>query len=227
VLLVFQAMDAAGKDSTIRAVLRGVNPAGCHVQRFEAPSREELDHDFMWRIYRALPERGLIGVFNRSHYEEVLTVRVNPELLAAQRLPQVGKPHKFWEHRYESIRNAELHWARNGMVILKFFLHVSRGEQKRRFLKRIDDPDSQWKFSPGDLKDRAKWHEYMKAYRGALEATSRPWAPWYVIPADSKPYMREAVAELTVRALEKLPLSYPEPSSTEKAQLKKIRAKLA
>jgi PPK2 family polyphosphate:nucleotide phosphotransferase len=226
VLLVFQAMDAAGKDSTIRAVLRGVNPAGCRVQRFEAPSREELDHDFLWRVFRALPQRGEIGVFNRSHYEEVLAVRVNPELLASQRMPHVGKPHKLWEHRFESIRNAELHWARNGLVILKFFLHVSRAEQKRRFLKRLEDPDSQWKFAPGDLKDRAKWHEYMEAYEDALEATSRPWAPWYVIPADSKPYMRETVAELTVRALERLPLAYPAPSPAEARELKKIRKEL-
>jgi PPK2 family polyphosphate:nucleotide phosphotransferase len=226
VLLVFQAMDAAGKDSTIRAVLRGVNPAGCHVQQFNVPSSEELAHDFLWRAHSALPQRGMIGVFNRSHYEEVLAVRVNPELLEKQLLPESCVTKKIWDHRLDSIRDAEQHWARNGLLILKFFLHLSRGEQKKRFLKRIDDPESQWKFAPGDLKDRAKWDEYMKAYQKALAATSRPWAPWYVIPADDKPFMRRTVAELTVRALEQLPLSFPAPSRAERAELKKIRVKL-
>ena len=187
VLLVFQAMDAGGKDGTIRAVMSGVNPQGCQVYSFKSPSAEELDHDFLWRIQRSLPERGRIGIFNRSHYEEVLVVRVNPGFLAAQSLPRVpSNLDELWEERFESIVEAERHWARNGTVILKFFLNVSRKEQHKRFLDRVVDPDDNWKFSPSDWKESQKWDEYMDAYQAALRATSKPWAPWYAIPADSK-----------------------------------------
>jgi len=226
-LLIFQAMDAAGKDGTMRAVLSGVNPAGFQVYAFKAPSPEELDHDFLWRVERALPERGRIGVFNRSHYEEVLVVRVNPQFLDAQRLPQ--RPDslaELWEQRYESIRDAERHWARSGTVVLKFFLNVSKDEQRRRMLDRIDEPESNWKFEIGDLKVRAQWDEYMRAYEAALRATSRPWAPWYAIPADSKAFMRRAVADVIVGTMERMSLAFPAPSAEHRAELQKVRAAL-
>jgi PPK2 family polyphosphate:nucleotide phosphotransferase len=209
VLLVFQAMDAAGKDGTIRAVLRGVNPTGCQVFSFKQPSALELDHDFLWRTARCLPERGRIGVFNRSYYEEVVVVRVHPELLEAQRLPREVDRKRLWEHRYESIRDHEKHLARNGTLILKFFLHVSKEEQRRRFLARLEEPEKNWKFSPHDVEERGHWHRYMQAYEAALNATSRSWAPWYAIPADSKPYMRMCVAEALVAHLRDLDLRYP------------------
>ncbi len=231
VLLVFQAMDAAGKDGTIRSVMSGVNPQGCQVYAFKAPSAEELDHDFLWRVQRALPERGRIGVWNRSHYEEVLVVRVNPKFLGGQRLPRAVETAadlgELWQERYESIRDAERHWARNGTVILKFFLHVSQDEQHRRFLERLDDPDDNWKFNAGDLAESDKWPAYMDAYEAALRATSRPWAPWYAIPADSKSYMRRAVAEVVVGTLAQLDLRYPALSAEEKAGLVQLRARLA
>jgi PPK2 family polyphosphate:nucleotide phosphotransferase len=224
VLLIFQALDAAGKDGTIRAVMSGVNPQGCQVYAFKAPSPEELDHDFLWRIQRDLPERGRIGIFNRSHYEEVLVVRVHPEYLDAQHLPRRPKDlADLWQERYESINDAERHWARNGTVILKFFLHVSQKEQHKRFLDRIVDPDDNWKFSASDYKESLHWDEYMDAYQDALRATSTPWAPWYAVPADSKSFMRRTVAEIVVGTLAKLPLEYPKASPEMKAEMEKIR----
>ncbi len=209
-LLVFQAMDAAGKDGTIRALLSGVNPAGCQVSSFKQPSKEELDHDFLWRSARRLPERGRIGVFNRSYYEEVLVVRVHPEYLGGQRLPVKIELEELWQQRYESIVEHERHLARNGTVIIKFWLNVSKEEQKQRFLSRLDEPEKNWKFSPGDVEERGHWDEYMKAYRDALSATSKPWAPWYAIPADNKHYMRVQVAEIVLDTLKHLELKYPQ-----------------
>ena len=226
VLLIFQAMDAAGKDGTIRAVLSGVNPQGCQVYSFKAPSSEELDHDFMWRCQRALPERGRIGVWNRSHYEEVLVVRVHPKFLDSQRLPHRPAPDDLWEERFESIAAAEKHWARNGCVILKFFLHVSQTEQHSRFLDRVRDPDNHWKFNAGDLAESKHWGTYMTAYEAALRATSKPWAPWYAIPADSKSYMRRAVAEIVVDTLERLAMPWPELSDADRTELDKARREL-
>jgi PPK2 family polyphosphate:nucleotide phosphotransferase len=223
-LLVFQAMDAAGKDGTIRAVLTGVNPAGCQVHSFKKPSSEELDHDFLWRIQRALPERGRIGVFNRSHYEETLVVRVHPEYLAGQKLPR--KPRAIWEERFDSIRDLERHLARNGTVILKFFLNVSKHEQERRLVQRIDDPERNWKFEGQDLKERELWPKYMSAFQAALNATSRPWAPWYAIPADDKSFMRLEVARVIRKTLEALKLSYPKLPAGEVARLAEHRVTL-
>jgi PPK2 family polyphosphate:nucleotide phosphotransferase len=226
-LLVFQAMDAAGKDGTIKAVMSGVNPQGCTVSAFKSPSHEELQHDFLWRIEKALPARGQIGIFNRSHYEEVLMVRVNPQYLDAQRLPRVPKDlDDLWDERFESIVEAERHWARNGCVILKFFLNVSRKEQHRRFLDRIEDADDNWKFNVGDWEESAKWDGYQDAYQAALRATSKPWAPWYSIPADNKPFMRCAVAEIVVATLQTLPIAYPVPSKDDKLVMQKIRTEL-
>jgi PPK2 family polyphosphate:nucleotide phosphotransferase len=230
VLLVFQAMDAAGKDSTIRSVMTGVNPAGCRVVSFKKPSTNELDHDFLWRSARVLPERGQIGIFNRSYYEEVLVVRVHPEYLGGQNIPDVSSSEvseEFWEERMESIRDHEKHLARNGTLILKFFLHVSRDEQKNRFLRRIDRPDKNWKFNAGDLEERKLWPAYMAAYEAALNETSRPWAPWFAIPADKKPYMRMTVAEILVEALAGLDLQYPKLDEKERARLVDIRNLLA
>jgi PPK2 family polyphosphate:nucleotide phosphotransferase len=226
-LLVFQAMDAAGKDGTIKAVMSGVNPQGCQVYAFKSPSPEELDHDFLWRIQRNLPERGRIGIFNRSHYEEVLAVRVNPEFLARQKLPRVPKDlDDLWEERFDSIRDAEKHWARNGVVVLKFFLNVSQPEQHKRFLDRIADPDDNWKFEPGDWRESGKWDAYMHAYQVALRATSRAWAPWYCIPADSKSFMRRAVAEIVAGTLATLPLEYPAATPEARAVMSQIRGQL-
>jgi PPK2 family polyphosphate:nucleotide phosphotransferase len=227
VLLIFQAMDAAGKDGTIKAVMSGINPQGCQTFSFKSPSSEELDHDFLWRVQRALPERGRIGVFNRSHYEETLVVRVNPRYLGAQRLPArtVSLP-ELWEERYESIRDAEKHWARSGTVVLKFFLHVSREEQHQRFIDRLSDPEDNWKFNAGDLEESEKWSQYMEAYEAALRATSTPWAPWYSIPANSKSFMRRTVADLVVATLAQLDLRYPELTSAEREELARVREKL-
>ncbi len=222
-LLVFQAMDAAGKDSTIRAILKGVNPAGCQVFSFKQPSAEELDHDFMWRTTRCLPERGRIGVFNRSYYEEVLVVRVHPEYLAGQNIPKQGKLEEVWEERYESIRDHEKHLARNGTVVLKFWLNVSKEEQKSRFLSRLDEQDKNWKFSAGDVQERQHWDEYMHAYEEALNATSTKHAPWYAIPADDKPYMRLAIAEILVDTLEAMSLEYPEVPKEDAAKFEAAR----
>lgn len=225
-LLIFQAMDAGGKDSTIRAVLSGVNPAGCEVFSFKQPSSLSLDHDFLWRTTRCLPERGRIGIFNRSYYEEVLIVRVHPKLLQRQKLPQPLHSRYLWTHRYESIRNHEKHLAHNGTVILKFWLNVSKEEQKRRFLSRLSEPEKHWKFSSADLEERKLWGKYMKAYEAALRATSRPWAPWYAIPADDKPYMRMCVAEILVKTLRHLNLRYPTVTKAQKAHFAKLQKKL-
>ncbi len=225
-LLVFQGMDAAGKDSTIRAVMEGINPAGCQVFSFKKPSSRELDHDFLWRIYRSLPERGRIGIFNRSHYEEVLIVRVHDGILDSQKLPDTVNRETIWEDRYESIRDMERHLARNGTMILKFWLNVSKDEQRRRFLERLDDPSKNWKFEPGDVVERRHWDDYMQAYEEALNATSRPWAPWYAIPADDKPYMRARVAEIIIDALQGIGLEYPEPSDEERAEFELMRKEL-
>jgi len=223
VLLIFQAMDAAGKDSTIRHVMTGVNPAGFQVSSFGVPSEEELDHDFLWRTTRKLPERGRIGVFNRSYYEEALVVRVHPEILAGQRVPQSLKTGDIWQQRYESFRQHEQHLARNGALILKFWLNVSRNEQRQRFLSRLNEPEKWWKFSVGDVKERARWEDYMQAYQELLNATSRPWAPWYAIPADSKSFMRRTVAEIIVGHLRQLPISYPKISGDEAAKFDEMR----
>ncbi len=225
VLAVFQAMDAAGKDSTIRKVFSGVNPAGFRVEAFGVPSERERKHDFLWRCARALPERGKIGIFNRSHYEECLVVRVKPELLDGQNLPHVD-PATIWDERLESIRQWERHLARNGTVIIKFWLNVSMEEQKHRFLRRLDRADKHWKFSAKDLDDRARWPEYMHAYQEALRRTSRDFAPWYAIPADSKPYMRVAVARTMVHTLKQLDLAHPELSEDQRRALDASRKKL-
>ena len=225
-LLIFQAMDAGGKDSTIRAVMSGVNPAGCQVFSFKQPSSLSLDHDFLWRTTRCLPERGRIGIFNRSYYEEVLIVRVHPDLLLRQKLPQPLKVKQIWGQRYESIRNHEKHLAYNGTVILKFWLNVSKEEQRRRFLSRLSEPEKHWKFSAADLEERKLWGKYRKAYEAALRGTSRPWAPWYAIPADDKPYMRMCVAEIIVKTLRRLKLSYPTVTKRQKGHYAKLRKKL-
>lgn len=223
VLLVFQAMDAAGKDSTIRAVMSGVNPAGCEVYSFKQPSAEELDHDFLWRSAKRLPQRGRIGVFNRSYYEETLAVRVHPEYLVNQKLPGPVNLDELWLERFESIRDHEKHLARNGTIVLKFWLNVSQEEQHKRFLARLDDQRKNWKFSAGDLKESALWDDYMHAYEETLNATSRPWAPWYAIPADDKPYMRLQVAKIVVETLKKLDLRYPEVSEKQLAKMQDMR----
>lgn len=227
VLLIFQALDAAGKDGTIRSVMSGVNPQGCQVYAFKQPSHEELDHDFMWRVQRAVPERGRIGIWNRSHYEEVLVVRVNPEFLDAQHLPRRPKDlEDLWEERFQSINETEKHWARNGTVVLKFFLHVSQKEQRKRFLDRICDPDNNWKFSESDMRESDKYDKYMEAYEAMLRATSKPWAPWYCIPADKKAYMRRAVADIIVGTMSQLALAYPTVSNETRAHMEEIRRKL-
>jgi PPK2 family polyphosphate:nucleotide phosphotransferase len=226
VLLVFQAMDAAGKDSTIRAVMSGVNPAGCQVFSFKQPSKEELDHDFLWRTTKRLPERGRIGIFNRSYYEEVLVVRVHPEYLASQRIDVPRNLDDLWEQRFAAIRAQEEHLAANGTIVLKFWLNVSPDEQRRRFLSRLDEPHKHWKFSSGDVKERGHWKEYMAAYHTALSATTRPWAPWYAIPADDKPYMRWQVAGIIRMALEKADPSYPTVNATEAARFDEMRTLL-
>ncbi len=226
VLLVFQAMDAAGKDSTIRSVMQGIDPSGCQVFSFKRPSSLELDHDFLWRTTCRLPERGRIGIFNRSQYEEVLVLRVHPDILNHQKLPGTIDLESIWDERLTSIRQQEEHLARNGTVILKFWLNVSKDEQKRRFLARLDDPLKNWKFEPGDVVERRYWDDYMLAYQDALNATSRPWAPWYAIPADSKPYMRARVAEIIISALQSIGLKYPQPSAGDRSEYAEARAEL-
>ena len=226
-LLVFQAMDAAGKDGTIRHVLRGVNPAGCQVVSFKQPSKEELDHDFLWRVARRTPERGRIGVFNRSHYEEVLIVRVHPSILASQRLPETVDGDAIWERRFDAIRSFERHLHDAGTVIVKFFLHLSKREQAERFLKRIDEPEKNWKFSPGDVRERGHWEAYQHAYQEALRATSRPEAPWYCVPADDKRFLRRTVAEIVRDRLASLPLRYPVLPDDERAEMLRLREGLA
>jgi PPK2 family polyphosphate:nucleotide phosphotransferase len=227
VLLVFQAMDAAGKDSTIRAVMQGVDPSGCQVFSFKKPSSLELDHDFLWRTTCRLPERGRIGIFNRSQYEEVLVVRVHPKILDYQKLPDAIDYDTVWDDRLCSIREQEEHLARNGTVILKFWLNVSKDEQKRRFLSRLDEPSKNWKFEPGDVVERRHWDDYMQAYEDALNATSRPWAPWFSIPADDKPYMQARVAEIIIETLQNIGLRYPEPSDEDRAEFAEARKELS
>jgi len=225
-LLVFQAMDAAGKDGTIRAVMSGVNPAGCQVFSFKQPSAMELDHDFLWRTYECFPERGRIGIFNRSYYEEVLVVRVHPEYLDAQQLPHVPELPKLWKERYESIRDVEKHLARNGTVIVKFWLNVSRDEQKARFLSRIDEPEKNWKFSANDVAERRHWKDYQRAYEDAIRATATPEAPWYVVPADNKWFTRLVVAAAIVDALGGLDLHYPNVTAAQRKALAAARREL-
>ena len=219
VLLIFQAMDAAGKDGTIKHVMSGVNPQGCQVYSFKAPSAEELDHDFLWRTTKCLPEQGRIGIFNRSYYEEVLAVRVHPEFLARQRVPPRLITKNLWKERFESIADFERHLARNGTLILKFFLNVSRKEQKRRFMERLELPDKNWKFSEADAKERQLWKDYMVAYEDAIRHTATPWAPWYVIPADNKWFAHLVVAGAIIHAMEQLDLHYPEVDEVKKKEL--------
>lgn len=226
VLLVFQAMDAAGKDGTIRAVLSGLNPTGCQVSSFKQPSREELDHDFLWRTTARLPERGCIGVFNRSYYEDVLVVRVHPEYLTDGARKSHSNLTALWRERHESIADQEKHLARNGTLILKFWLNVSKQEQASRFLARLDTPEKNWKFSLGDVEERGHWDAYMSAYQDALNATSQPWAPWYAIPADNKHYMRLQVAQTIVDSLKTLDMHYPRVSNKDKKRFEAVRNQL-
>lgn len=223
VLLVFQAMDAAGKDSTIRAVMSGVNPAGCQVFSFKQPSANELDHDFLWRTAKCLPQRGRIGIFNRSYYEEVLVVRVHPQYLKGQKLPRQIDLDELWQERFESICEHEKHLARNGTLVLKFWLNVSQAEQHKRFLARLDDKTKNWKFSAGDVAESDRWNDYMHAYEASLNATARPWAPWYAIPADDKPHMRLQVAEIIVESLKSLHLQYPHVSKKQLEKMEEMR----
>lgn len=225
-LLIFQAMDAAGKDGAIKHVMSGVNPQGCQVFSFKAPSAEELDHDFLWRSARCLPERGRIGIFNRSYYEEVLVVRVHPEILRGQRLPRKLVTKRIWSERYEDIRSFERYLARQGFVVLKFFLHVSKGEQRRRFLERLDQPEKNWKFSMGDAAERKHWSKYQVAFEDAIRATATPHAPWYVVPADKKWYARLVVAAAVHDALDRLDLAFPKVDGRKRKELKEARAVL-
>lgn len=219
-LVIFQAMDAAGKDGTIQHVLSGVNPQGCHVVSFKQPSTEELDHDYLWRSMRQLPERGKIGVFNRSYYEEVLVVRVHPEVFSRQQLPAETKNDKnVWQRRFREIRHFEDYLADNGVHVLKFFLNVSKTEQKKRFLSRIEEPEKNWKFSAADVRERRFWDDYQKAYAEAIAATSTEKSPWFVIPADNKWFMRTAVSEIICEKLESLNLSYPQISALDMKEL--------
>jgi len=227
-LLIFQAMDAAGKDGAIRHVMSGVNPQGCQVFSFKHPSAEELEHDFLWRTTRCLPERGHIGIFNRSYYEEVLIVRVHPEILHARELPAeslAGK--KFWEHRFRSINDLEKHLDRNGTRVVKFFLHLSKEEQRRRFLARIDAPEKNWKFSQADIVERKFWKDYMKAYEACLSATSTGHAPWFVVPADDKANARLIISQIVLDALKSLKMSYPKTTRAHRKELQAIRKSLA
>ncbi|HYP53115.1 MAG TPA: polyphosphate kinase 2 family protein [Pyrinomonadaceae bacterium] len=218
-LVIFQAMDASGKDGVIKHVMSGVTPAGSQVYSFKAPSPEELDHDYLWRCYKSLPERGRIGIFNRSYYEEVLVVRVHPEILNGQQLPPEAKGEDVWRRRFEEINNMERHLTRNGTAILKFYLHVSKAEQKRRFLDRINKPEKNWKFSLGDVRERGHWDAYMSAYEDAFLHTSTEHAPWHIIPADHKWFTRAAVADIIVRKLESMPLMYPELNDKHRREL--------
>ena len=225
-LLVFQAMDGAGKDSTIEHVMSGVNPQGCQVFSFKSPSSEELDHDFLWRTARCLPERGRIGIFNRSYYEETLVVRVHPEYLDKQRLPRDLATDRIWDHRFEDIRNWEKYLTRNGTVIRKFYLHVSKEEQKKRFLARLEEPEKNWKFQAGDVKERALWDEYQRAYEDMLGSTSTNYAPWHVIPADHKWFARLAVADIIIDTLRSMKLHYPKISKETRAGLEAAKQSL-
>jgi PPK2 family polyphosphate:nucleotide phosphotransferase len=226
VLIILQAMDAAGKDGIIKHVMSGINPQGCRVSSFKVPSAEELDHNFLWRYMKALPERGAIGIFNRSYYEEVLVVRVHPELLERQKLPDGPRGNSFWKGRYDDINRFERHLVRNGTVILKFFLHVSKKEQKRRFLERLERPEKNWKFSVSDLAERGFWNDYMKAFEDALGATTTKWAPWYVIPADHKWVARVLVAHILTSTIQSLKLEFPKVGKEQKKALESARRQL-
>ncbi len=226
VLILFQAMDAAGKDGTIGHVMSGVNPQGCSVSSFKVPSAEEFSHTYLWRYSKALPARGMIGIFNRSYYEEVLVVKVHPAILDKADLPPEDVHKHIWKHRYEDINNFEQHLARNGTTILKFFLNVSKEEQKKRFLERLDTPEKNWKFSSGDIVERGYWDDYMAAFEDAINATSTPWAPWYVIPADHKWAMRAAVSDIITTTIKDLPLEYPKLPEDEVARLAEAKATL-
>lgn len=224
-LIIFQAMDAAGKDSTIKKVMSGLNPQGTEVYSFKQPSAEELDHDYLWRIHKALPERGRIGIFNRSHYEEVLVVRVH-NYLKSQKIPQelIGK--NIWQKRFEQINNFEKYLYENGTVIIKFFLHVSKDEQKKRFIERIDDPAKNWKFSMADIEERRYWNEYQRCFEDAINATSKKFSPWYIIPADKKWFSRFAVSEIIVEAMKNLKLDYPQLSEEQIKELQNCKTML-
>jgi PPK2 family polyphosphate:nucleotide phosphotransferase len=226
VLLVFQAMDAAGKDGTIKHVMSGVNPQGCQVFSFKKPSAEELDHNFLWRYMKALPERGRIGIFNRSYYEDVLVVKVHPELVERQRLTKNDRGKKFWKNRYDDINAFERHLVRNGTIVLKFYLNVSKEEQRRRFLERLERPEKHWKFSAADLAERGFWEEYQAAYEDALSATSTEWAPWYIVPADRKWITRAVVADVVASAIRGLDLNFPELTDEQRQAVKEARTKL-
>jgi PPK2 family polyphosphate:nucleotide phosphotransferase len=226
-LLIFQAMDAAGKDGAIKHVMSGINPQGCQVTSFKAPSAEELDHDFLWRCQKQLPERGRIGIFNRSYYEEVLVVRVHEEILKAQKLDEKLITKDIWEERFKDIRNFEKYLYRNGTIVVKFFLHVSKSEQKKRFIERIDNPDKNWKFSTADAKERSFWKDYMHAYEEMIRNTSTKKAPWYVVPADNKSFARIVIASATINAMEELDLKYPKVSKEKIAELAAIKKALA
>ncbi len=225
-LVIFQAMDAAGKDGAIKHVMSGVNPQGCQVSSFKAPSAEDLDHDFLWRCQKHLPERGRIGIFNRSYYEEVLVVRVHENILKAQKLPKKLITEDIWEERFKDIRNFEKYLARNGTIVIKIFLNVSKDEQKKRFIELVDDPDKNWKFSSADARERKYWDSYMEAYDEMIRQTSTKESPWYVIPADNKPYARIAVASAIINALERMDLEYPKVSKEKIAELNEIKKEL-
>ena len=225
-LVIFQAMDAAGKDGAIKHVMSGVNPQGCQVSSFKAPSPEDLDHDFLWRCQKHLPERGRIGIFNRSYYEEVLVVRVHENILKSQKLPDELVTKDIWEKRFKDIRNFEKYLTRNGTLIIKIFLNVSKDEQKKRFIERVDDPDKNWKFSAADARERGYWKDYMTAYEEMIQNTSTEDAPWYVIPADNKSYARIAVASAIIEALDDMNLEYPKVSEEKIAELQEIKKQL-
>ncbi|WP_111671290.1 polyphosphate kinase 2 family protein [Algoriphagus litoralis] len=225
-LVIFQAMDAAGKDGAVKHVMSGINPQGCQVTSFKVPSAEDLDHDFLWRCQKHLPERGRIGIFNRSYYEEVLVVRVHEAILQNQKLPKKLITKKIWKERFEDIRNFEQYLQRNGTVVIKIFLHVSKEEQKQRFIDRIDDPEKNWKFSTGDIKERGYWNEYQEAYEDMIKNTSTKNSPWYIIPADNKAYARIGVAAAIISALDRMDLAYPEVSPEKVAELQEIKKAL-
>lgn len=226
VLIIFQAMDAAGKDGAIKHVMSGINPQGCQVSSFKGPSSEELDHDYLWRCQKHLPERGRIGIFNRSYYEEVLVVRVHEQMLKGQKIPEKLINENIWENRFEDIRNFEKYLNRNGTVVIKFFLNVSKEEQKRRFIERVDNPDKNWKFSAADAKERGYWNDYMHAYEELIKNTSTKKSPWYVIPADDKSYARIAIASAIIHALDEMDLEYPKVSAEKIAELNEVKKAL-
>lgn len=226
VLIIFQAMDAAGKDGAIKHVMSGINPQGCQVSSFKGPSSEELDHDYLWRCQKHLPERGRIGIFNRSYYEEVLVVRVHEQILRGQKIPEKLITKDIWENRFEDIRNFERYLTRNGTIVIKFFLNVSKEEQKRRFIERVDNPDKNWKFSAADARERGYWDDYMHAYEELIKNTSTKKSPWYVIPADNKAYARIAIASAIIHALDEMDLEYPKVSAEKIAELNEVKKAL-